>query len=62
PVLSLSALISMADAVLFLLAVINITGLYLLAPVVKKELNSFLVLIRTGTAHRPAEPSPASDI
>ncbi len=31
---------------LFTLAVINIIGLYLLAPVVKRELNSFLEYVR----------------
>ncbi|MFE9629325.1 alanine/glycine:cation symporter family protein [Streptomyces sp. NPDC006527] len=36
--LTLQTLIDMADAVLFMLAVINIIGLYLLAPVVKREL------------------------
>jgi AGCS family alanine or glycine:cation symporter len=44
--LSLETLISMADAVLFMLAVFNIIGLYLLAPVVKRELNSFLAHVR----------------
>ncbi|MFB7629455.1 alanine:cation symporter family protein [Streptomyces sp. NPDC056149] len=63
PVLSLSSLISMADAVLFLLAVINITGLYLLAPIVKKELDSFLTVIRTGISRRSsASSSPTSDV
>ncbi|MFV0133135.1 alanine/glycine:cation symporter family protein [Streptomyces sp. HMX87] len=45
--LTLQTLIDLADAVLFLLAVINIIGLYLLAPVVKRELNSFLEYVRT---------------
>ncbi|MDJ0466645.1 alanine/glycine:cation symporter family protein [Streptomyces sp. H27-C3] len=40
--LTLQTLIDMADAVLFTLAVINIIGLYLLAPAVKRELDSFL--------------------
>ncbi|MGW0734153.1 alanine/glycine:cation symporter family protein [Streptomyces sp. NPDC002851] len=44
--LALDTLISLADSVLFLLAVINITGLYLLAPVVKRELNSFLEFVQ----------------
>ncbi|QNE78784.1 amino acid carrier protein [Streptomyces finlayi] len=44
--LTLQTLIDMADAVLFMLAVINIIGLYLLAPVVKRELNSFLAYVR----------------
>lgn len=44
--LTLQTLIDMADAVLFMLAVINIIALYLLAPVVKRELNSFLAFVR----------------
>lgn len=48
--LTLQTLIDMADAVLFMLAVINIIGLYLLAPVVKRELNSFLEFVRARDA------------
>ncbi|GAA3388073.1 alanine/glycine:cation symporter family protein [Streptomyces roseoviridis] len=48
--LTLQTLIDMADAVLFLLAVINIIGLYLLAPVVKRELNSFLAFVKRRDA------------
>ncbi|QIP86063.1 alanine:cation symporter family protein [Streptomyces sp. Tu 2975] len=55
--LTLQTLIAMADAVLFMLAVINIIGLYLLAPVVKRELNSFLEFVRA----RKAGESPEDD-
>ncbi|MGC0328019.1 AGCS family alanine or glycine:cation symporter [Streptomyces sp. SAI-170] len=48
--LTLQTLIDMADAVLFILAVINIIGLYLLAPVVKRELNSFLAFVKRRDA------------
>ncbi|WP_344497711.1 alanine/glycine:cation symporter family protein [Streptomyces enissocaesilis] len=48
--LALETLIDMADAVLFMLAVINIIGLYLLAPVVKRELASFLAYVKTREA------------
>jgi AGCS family alanine or glycine:cation symporter len=48
--LTLQTLIDLADAVLFMLAVINIIGLYLLAPVVKRELNSFLEFVRARKA------------
>ncbi|MCH0563801.1 MULTISPECIES: sodium:alanine symporter family protein [unclassified Streptomyces] len=44
--LTLQTLIDLADAVLFVLAVINIVGLYLLAPLVRRELNSFLDFAR----------------
>ena len=53
--LSLETLISMADAVLFMLAVFNIIGLYLLAPVVKRELNSFLEHVKGGSTGAPKE-------
>lgn len=48
--LTLQTPIDMADAVLFILAVINIIGLYLLAPEVKRELNSFLAFVRRRDA------------
>ncbi|MEV6678964.1 alanine/glycine:cation symporter family protein [Streptomyces erythrochromogenes] len=48
--LTLQTLIDMADAVLFMLAVINIIGLYLLAPVVKRELNTFLAFVKRRDA------------
>ncbi|MGQ5575965.1 D-alanine glycine permease [Streptomyces sp. ZS0098] len=63
--LSLDSLISLADSALFLLSVFNIIGLYLLAPVVKRELNSFLTYVRnrhSGAAETdagPAEPETA---
>ncbi|WP_326687036.1 alanine:cation symporter family protein [Streptomyces sp. NBC_01795] len=53
--LTLQTLIDMADAVLFTLAVINIIGLYLLAPVVKRELNSFLEFVRARDAGETVE-------
>ncbi|MDT9681267.1 alanine/glycine:cation symporter family protein [Streptomyces sp. TRM76323] len=52
--LTLQTLIDLADVVLFTVAVINIIGLYLLAPVVKRELNSFLEFVRRRDAG--AEP------
>ncbi|MDI9888890.1 alanine/glycine:cation symporter family protein [Streptomyces sp. HNM0645] len=48
--LTLQTLIDMADAVLFMLAVINIIGLYLLAPIVKRELSTFLEYVRARKA------------
>lgn len=48
--LTLQTLIDMADAFLFTLAVINIIGLYLLAPVVKRELRTFLEFVRARDA------------
>ncbi len=48
--LSLDSLISLADSALFLLSVFNIIGLYLLAPVVKRELDSFLKYVKRRKA------------
>ncbi|MEU2494163.1 alanine/glycine:cation symporter family protein [Streptomyces sp. NPDC007883] len=56
--LTLQTLIDMADAILFMLAVINIIGLYLLAPVVKRELNAFLEFVR---ARKAGETDGAED-
>ncbi|GAA3234313.1 hypothetical protein GCM10017691_30780 [Pseudonocardia petroleophila] len=39
--LTLGSVLNVADAVLFLLALVNIIGLYILAPVVRKEVISF---------------------
>lgn len=52
--LTLQTLIDMADAFLFTLAVINIVGLCLLAPVVKRELGTFLEFVRARRADRSA--------
>ncbi|WP_267245989.1 alanine/glycine:cation symporter family protein [Streptomyces sp. PR69] len=61
---SLDTLISMADSVLFMLAVINIIGLYLLAPIVKKELDKFLAYVasrRSGEAVEASETAEPED-
>ncbi|MFP5021320.1 alanine/glycine:cation symporter family protein [Pseudonocardia phyllosphaerae] len=47
-VLSLGSVLDFADAVLFLLAIFNILGLYLLAPVVKREMRAFREKLRSG--------------
>jgi len=47
-VLTLSSVLRFADAVMFLLALFNIIGLYLLVPVVKRELKDFHGKIRDG--------------
>ncbi|GAB3010496.1 alanine/glycine:cation symporter family protein [Streptomyces pseudoechinosporeus] len=58
--LSLETLISLADSALFMLSVFNIIGLYLLAPVVKRELNSFLEFVRRRKDGLPdVEPGTA---
>ncbi|OZM71317.1 D-alanine glycine permease [Amycolatopsis antarctica] len=47
-VLTLGSVLDFADAVLFLLALVNIIGLYLLMPVVKRELKAFRGKVRDG--------------
>ncbi|UCM88324.1 alanine/glycine:cation symporter family protein [Streptomyces marincola] len=48
--LSVGTLVDLADAFLFAAAVCNIIGLYLLAPVVKRELTKVLVYVRRRDA------------
>jgi alanine or glycine:cation symporter, AGCS family len=47
-VLTFGSVLDFADAVLFLLALVNIIGLYLLAPVVKQELARFRATLGSG--------------
>ncbi|MBP2183641.1 alanine/glycine:cation symporter family protein [Amycolatopsis magusensis] len=47
-VLTLGSVLDFADAVLFLLALFNIAGLYLLAPVVKREMRDYRERRRNG--------------
>lgn len=51
-VLAFGSVLDFVDATLFLVALFNIIGLYILAPVVKRELNSFLTRIRSGEFER----------
>lgn len=46
--MNLGAVIDFADAALFAMALVNIAGLYILMPVVKREMNSFLHRLETG--------------
>lgn len=61
--LSLGTLVELSDCFLFLASVFNITGLYLLAPVVRQELRRVLEFVRRRDAAEPADstaPHPAS--
>ncbi|PXY31522.1 alanine/glycine:cation symporter family protein [Prauserella muralis] len=51
-VLTLGSVLSFADAVLFLLALFNIIGLYLLVPVVKREVKDFAAKMRSGEVQK----------
>jgi AGCS family alanine or glycine:cation symporter len=47
----LASLIDFSDAMIFLMAIPNVIGIYLLAPVVKEELAKFMAHIRRGEVH-----------
>ena len=51
-VLTLGSVLNFADAVLFLLALFNIAGLYLLAPVVKREVEEYCRKREAGEVRR----------
>ena len=57
---SLGSVIDFSDAAMFAMALINITALYLLMPVVKKELNSYMSRLKSGEIKKFAE-QPDSD-
>lgn len=44
----LGAVVDFSDAAMFAMAIINITALYFLMPVVKKELNSYMARLQSG--------------
>lgn len=58
--LNFEQLVDFADAIYFLMAVPNVVGLYLLAPVVKREMKSYFERLRAGkiphTRIAPEEP------
>lgn len=56
--MNLGAVIDFADSAVFAMALINIAGLYILMPVVKVELESFLRRIKTGEIKKSAEVLP----
>ncbi|MCX4561564.1 alanine/glycine:cation symporter family protein [Streptomyces phaeochromogenes] len=60
--LSLDSLISLADSALFLLSVFNIIGLYLLAPVVKRELASFTDFVRGRSVQSSTNPGDKQSV
>ncbi|MCK1798499.1 alanine:cation symporter family protein [Streptomyces sp. XM4193] len=59
--LSLGVLVDLADATLFLAAFFNILGLYLLAPIVKKELKKVLEYVRRRDAGDTEEEIEADE-
>ncbi|NRA84218.1 MAG: alanine:cation symporter family protein [Gammaproteobacteria bacterium] len=47
--MQLNAVINFSDAMMFAMSVPNIVGLYILAPVVKAELDSYMARVKSGT-------------
>jgi AGCS family alanine or glycine:cation symporter len=45
---NLGPVIDFSDAAIFAMAVVNIIGLYILMPIVKRELNSYLARLKSG--------------
>jgi len=61
--LDFTQLIDFSDAIYFLMAVPNVIGLYLLAPVVKREMDSYFARLKSGqirsTREAPSTPVPS---
>lgn len=57
--MQLNSIVDLADGLLFIMAIPNLIGLYLLAPVVKRELEGYLARVKSGTV-RGAEQQPAA--
>jgi AGCS family alanine or glycine:cation symporter len=55
--MELDQLVDFADAIYFLMAVPNVIGLYLLAPVVRREMQSYFARLAAGTI-RPSRIAP----
>ena len=49
---SLGPVIDFSDAAIFAMAVVNITALYFLMPIVKKEMNSYMARLKSGEIKR----------
>ena len=54
--LNLDQLVDFADAIYFMMAVPNVIGMYLLAPVVKREMKSYFERLRRGEIKSLREP------
>ena len=46
--MKLDAVLDFSDATVFAMALANLLGLYLLAPIVKRELDTYLAKVRSG--------------
>ena len=55
----LGAVIDFSDAMIFAMAVVNITALYFLMPIVKREATSYFARLRSGEIHKFKAPATA---
>ena len=57
-------LVDFSDAIYFLMAVPNVIGIYLLAPVVKREMKSYFARLKSGelTPHREPLDGPVASL
>ena len=53
----LDAVLDFSDSMIFAMALANVLGLYLLAPVVKRELESYWGRLRDQGVNTPEQPS-----
>ncbi|WP_374473880.1 alanine/glycine:cation symporter family protein [Arenimonas sp.] len=56
--MQLGSIVGIADALLLLMSVPNLIGVYLLMPVVRRELESYLARLRSGEIRPAAGPRP----
>lgn len=59
--LDFSQLVDFSDAIYFLMAVPNVIGLYMLAPVVKREMHSYFERLKAGQI-RPTRVAPSQPV
>lgn len=59
--LNMVAIIDISDAIVFIICVPNILGLYFLAPIVKKELDSYLARVASGEIKKYVDVKAAAD-
>ena len=58
--MQLGSIVGIADAMLLLMSIPNLIGVYLLMPVVKRELNSYLARLQSGEI-RPTRARPVTE-
>ena len=54
--MNLGSIVDIADALMFIMAIPNLIGVYLLMPVVRRELQSYEARLRAGEIRAAARP------